>query len=442
MINLEAWVRRWFGHSQLPSSQLPLPPNAASPAAAHSAFDRKLDAVIAAAEMSIAHSESLALFAAGNNGFAVALYNVFRRKSGNHFFSPFSIRSALTMVYAGATGETAAQMREALRVSMPDEALHAACAELIRSLIDGNGAQSVLAVANTLWSQVGIPLAPFFVDLVAKHYEGAVKSVDFRREADAAEATINQWVEERTKGRISDLIAPGSLGSDTRLVLANAVYFKALWSLPFDKQLTHDEPFYLDDGREVRTPLMHQIETIGYHQSPGYQAVRLPYRATDLSMLVLLPDRKDGLQELESTLSAAMLRECLKGCGWQRVKLFLPRFKFTWGTIKLEDSLAALGMRQAFTPRADFSRINGRAPPDEEALFLTSVLHKAFVDVNEEGTEAAAATAALHVCLGPPSPRPPVAEFRADHPFLFAICDRGSGAVVFLGRVVDPTREN
>lgn len=436
MSKLEDWARGWYGKSQRPSLRPPASPTVASPLAPVSAFDQKIDDAIAAAERSIAHAELLASFAEDNNAFGVALYHAFRRQDGNRFLSPFSIRSALGMACAGAKGATAAQMRDALHVSMPDKAMHEGSAELVRTLSSGSAG---VAVANSLWAQVGAPLEPLFVDLISRRYGGSVKSVDFRREAEAAKATINRWIEEHTKGRISDLIAPRSLSSDTRLVLANAVYFKALWSLPFDKELTHDEPFFLDGGRAVRAPLMHQIETVGYHQSPGYQAVRLPYRGTDLSMLVLLPDRKDGLQELESALSAAMLRKCLKGCGWQRVELFLPRFKIAWGTVELRESLATLGMRQAFTPQADFSRINGRAPPNEEALLLSSVMHKAFVEVNEEGTEAAAATADIHLCLGPPSPPPPVPVFRADHPFMFAICDRTSGAAVFIGRVIDPT---
>jgi len=185
--------------------------------------------------------------------------------------------------------------------------------------------------------------------------------------------------------------------------------------------------------------LMHQIEQVRYQQGPSYQAVTLAYQGTDLSLLVILPERRDGLEDLESALSAAMITGCLKG-DTRRVELSLPRFTVTWGTVELREALSTLGTRLAFTPQADFSGVNGRAPPDEESLFVSAVLHKAFVDVNEEGTEAAAATAATISVTGPPSRPPPVPIFRADHPFLFAICDRNTGAIVFLGRMVDPTR--
>jgi serpin B len=264
--------------------------------------------------------------------------------------------------------------------------------------------------------------------------------VDFRRGAEAARAEINRWVSDRTKGRISDVLAPGSPDGGTRLVLVNAVYFKGKWRVPFDKDRTRDETFFLENGGEVRVPLMHQSEHVGYRQGPGYQAITLPYQGTDLSLLVLLPDRRDGLGDLETKLSAAMINECLQVRGTSQVELFLPRFTITWGTVELGDALATLGMRLALTREADFSGVNGRAPPDEESLFLSSVFHKAFVDVNEEGTEAAAATAAEMIASGLYSRPPPVPIFRADHPFLFAICDGKTGAIIFLGRMLDPTR--
>jgi serine protease inhibitor len=439
MLNLEAWVRGWLNKSALPAAQPASAPTLSPPPAPVSALDQRIDAAIAAAETSIAHSELLASFAVDNNAFAVALYHTLRGRDGNQFFSPFSIRSALMMAYAGARGETAAEMREALCMSMSDEALHEGNGELVRALGAGKG---TVAVANSLWGQIGAPLEAAFVERIANNYSGYVKSVDFRREPESARTMMNQSVSEQTNGRISNLLPPGSILSDARLVLLNAVYFKALWATAFDRELTRDEPFFLEDGRELQAPLMHQIETAGYHQGLEYQAIRLSYRHTDLAMLVLLPDRRDGLKELETTLSAAMIKECLQAIRACEVDLFLPRFKVTWGTVELKESLAALGMRLPFTRAADFSGINGLTPPDQESLFVSSVLHKAFVDVNEEGTEAAAATAVTVFCTGPPSPPPPTPVFRADHPFLFAICDRKSGSIVFLGRVVDPTRED
>jgi serpin B len=225
----------------------------------------------------------------------------------------------------------------------------------------------------------------------------------------------------------------------------NAVYFKGMWMLQFRKAATRAEPFHLEGGGKVQAPLMHRQEEVRYLQARGYQAVDLVYRGGDLSMLVLLPDRKDGLRDLERTLSARMLRDCIAQMDTREIKLFLPRFKITWGTVDLCDHLTALGMPLAFTRfQADFFGINGQKPPHEDSLFISAVFHKTFVETNEEGTEAAAATAVPMPLTAAPRPLkpPPVPSFRADHPFLFAIRDRKSGAILFLGRMVDPTRES
>jgi serpin B len=437
--DLGAWVRGLLGKSQPSSPRRPAPLFAAPLSTPSSALEQKVDDFIAAAEISISQDDLSSLLAEDNNAFAVALHGQLHVRGGNQFYSPFSIRSALLMTYAGARGETAAQMRKVLRASIRDDALFAACASMVRSL-KGTLGSCEIVVANSLWSQVGASLEPQFVDLMAKYFGGSWNSVDFRRDAKGARASINHWVRERTRGKISDVIAPGSPNADTRLVVVNAVYFKGKWTTPFDKASTRDEAFYLENGGEVRVPLMHQTESVAYRQGAGFQAVTLPYRGTELSLLVLLPDRRDGLKDLEAGLSAAMIKECVQVRGTRRVEIFLPRFTLTWGTVELRDTLETLGMRLALKPQADFSGINGRTPPDAESLFVSAVLHKAFVDVNEEGTEAAAATAVAMVMRGLPSPPTPVPIFRADHPFLFGICDRNSGALLFLGRMLDPTR--
>ncbi len=223
----------------------------------------------------------------------------------------------------------------------------------------------------------------------------------------------------------------------------NAVYFKGKWVLQFRKAATRDEPFYVEGGGNVRAPLMHQQGEVRYLQAGGFQAVDLAYRGGDLCMLVLLPDRTDGLRALETQLSARLLRDCVASMLVREVELFLPRFRMTWGTVDLATELRTLGMPLAFTrAQADFSGINGHEPRDEESLFISAVYHKAFVEVDEEGTEAAAATG---VAMRPSGafPHPAaVPMFRADHPFLFAIRDRKSGTILFLGRVADPTRES
>jgi Serine protease inhibitor len=263
-----------------------------------------------------------------------------------------------------------------------------------------------------------------------------VNVVNFCAAVEAAREAINRWVEEKTRQRIQELIPEGALSPASRLVLVNAVYLKAKWELPFRRAATREETFYLEDRRTLETPLMHQQKDIRYVQGRSYQAVELDYRGGDLSMLVLLPDRKDGLRDLETTLSVQMLNDCVKQMDYREVMLALPRFKMTWGT-DVSDLLKKLGMLLAFSEQADFSGINGRRPPDYEALFISAVLHKAFVEVDEEGTEAAAATGVV-LKMGRLLTEPPT-NFRADHPFLFAIRDKASGVILFLGRVADPT---
>jgi serpin B len=380
-------------------------------------------------------------FVEDHNDFALAMYGQLRQRPGNLFFSPFSIRSALGMAHAGARGETAREMSKALRLSSWNETPHAGFAEIIPRLNATGRAQHEMAVANSLWGQEGAPFLSDFLDRIAKDFGGGMNHVDFRRAAAAARVTINQWVEEKTRLKIRGLIPPGSVDSDTRLVLVNAVYFKGRWVLEFDRSATRNETFRLEGGGKVKAPLMNQHAEVRYRAAAGYQ-VDLAYRGKALSMLVLLPDRKSGLRDLESSLSTRMLHDCVAQMGYCGVRLCFPRFKITWGSEDLRDYLSTLGMPLAFTRfRADFSGINGLKPPQEEALFISNVFHKAFVEANEEGTEAAAATAVGHSEVTAPAPAPE-RIFRADHPFLFAIRDRKSGAILFLGRVADPTQES
>jgi serpin B len=379
-------------------------------------------------------------FAQENNDFALAMYGHLRQQPGNLFFSPFSIRAALGMTLTGARGETATQLRQALLIQSSDESFHQAYAK-INARLNDRGGEYEMAVANSLWGQEGEPLLPEFLDRIARHYGGGMNLRDFRHAAEAARKDINRWVDDKTRQKIRDLIPSGSLSPDTRLVLVNAVYFKGMWESQFHKAVTREQPFHLEDGGTVQIPLMRQTEQIRYMQTGHYQAVDLRYRGGDLSMLVMLPKRKNGLGDLEQSISRQMLHGCVMKMTTREVKLILPRFKITWGTINLSEHLKTLGLQLAFARgQADFSGMNGIEPPSEESLFISSVFHKAFVDVNEEGTEAAAATAARMplAMASKPSKPPRIPTFRADHPFLFAIRDRG-GAILFLGRITDPT---
>jgi serpin B len=381
-------------------------------------------------------------FTESANKFALAMHREVRRQPGNLFFSPFSLRTVLGMALAGAKGETAAQIGEALRAPCEGERLHAVLGGAVRLLATARGSGCEIAVANSLWGQDGAPLEAGFLDLITRHYAGGVNPVDFRRDPEGARRRINEWVEDHTRRKIRGLIPPGGVQADTRLVLANAVHFKGNWLSRFSKTATRDEPFRLEGGSTVRAPLMYQHADVWYAGGDGYHAVDLPYEGGSLSMLALLPYRPDGLQDLEKRLSARMLRECAGQLTLREVELFLPRFRIEGGTIDMAVPLAALGMTLPFNPtQADFSGINGRRPPDDEALFFSAVFHQAFVEVNEEGTEAAAATAAVQLVGAMPGrAEGPVPVFRADHPFLFAIRHRRSGEILFIGRMADPTR--
>lgn len=419
MTDLRAWIRSWFSTTS----------GAAIGPSGPDAPPRRLASTT---------------FTEAHNDFALALGGRILRAPGNLVFSPLSVRVALAMAYAGARGETAEQMSRALRFAPSEASQHADLAGIIRDLTRATGGGHQLLVTSSLWIQKGAPLLTPFLDTVAQYGDGGPNHVDFRGDAEAARRTINRWIDGATKQRIRELVAPGGVDADTRLVLVNAVHLKGAWELKFSREATRDEAFYLEGGRKVRTPLMYQQRTVRYVQARGYQAVELDYKGGDLAMLVLLPDDRNGLADLEKRLSEPMLQDCTAQMLSRAVDLFLPRFKLTWGAVELRDHLRELGMPLALTRgQADLSGIDGCAPPSEDSLFISGVVHEAFIDMNEEGTEAAAATAVLvPMCAAmAPSKPPPVPVFRADHPFLFAIRDRKSGVILFLGRLADPWKE-
>lgn len=368
--------------------------------------------------------------------FALALDRRLRERPGNFCFSPFSIQVALAMAEAGARGETASQMREVLGGSSAGASPHDVLAPILGRLEAADGDLFEVSLSNSLWCQIGAPLEAKFRDVVTGHYGGEVSALDFRRSAEAARGTINRWVEAHTRGKIRELLPRNALDPDSRLVLVNAIRFKGRWKVEFWPEMTRSEAFHLEGGGTVQAPLMRQCDDVRYLEADGYQAVELDYVDDSFSMLVLLPKRVDGLRQLEARLSARRLQDCVAQMQSRKVDVLLPRFEIS-SAAQLVDALVSLGMTRAFTREADFSGINGLRPPDEEALAISDVFHQAFVEVNEAGTEAAAATG-LGFALGKrPPPRP---EFRADHPFVFAIRERTSGAILFLGRVADPTR--
>jgi serpin B len=393
------------------------------------------------------------LVVAGNNEFALNLYQRLRGEEGNLFFSPYSISTALAMTYAGARGQTASQMAEVLcfpvesgraEQSAPKSGLPAeldsqqfasAFGTLVKDLnAKGRKGAYQLAVANALWGQKGYGFLGQFMDFVEKHYGGRLNEVDFAGVTEAARQTINAWVEKQTNDKIKNLIARGVLDSMTRLVLTNAIYFKGDWASQFDKDRTQQNaPFTLSDGGKVNVPMMNQQERFRYMETETFQGLELAYAKDELSMIVLLPKDVNGLGALEKSITQKNLSQWLGRLGKREVVVFLPKFKLT-SQFRLASVLKAMGMTDAFSRSADFSGMDGKRD-----LFISAVIHKAYVDVNEEGTEAAAATGVtMRLTSVGPGGRPPV--FRADHPFLFLIRDNRSGSILFIGRVMNPNK--
>ncbi len=371
--------------------------------------------------------------AEGNSQFAVDLYGKLRNQPGNLFFSPSSISTALAMTYAGARGETADQMARVLHFPSPQDKLpegfrwlHAA----LRPVAEKPGYR--LNVANRLWGQQGYHFLPDFLAVTRDSFHAELAEVDFIGNTELARETINEWVEKQTQDKIKDLVTRGVLTDLTRLVLTNAIYFKGDWTRPFPKAATRDEIFQVSSDQTTTAPLMHKTDDFKFAAVDGLKALELPYGNGDLSTVVLLPDEIDGLSALEQKLSYESLTRWTSGLQKRKVQVFLPRFKLT-SDFSLSTVLAAMGMPLAFdAKRADFTGIS-----TQEELYISAVLHKAFVDVNEEGTEAAAATGVVMAARAAMIPtEPPL--FRADHPFVFLIVDNRTKSILFLGRVINP----
>ena len=374
--------------------------------------------------------------AADNTRFALKLYRELNDGSGNLFFSPYSISTAMAMTWGGARGETASQMVGALEFTLkPDkeggplgrERLHAAFGELQRSLRAAGGKGGVeMSIANALWPQNKYPFLKSYLDQIKEEYGSAGRPLDYRS-PEEARGVINRWVEGETRQKIKDLLPEGSIDSMTRMVLTNAIYFKGDWATQFKVKSTRELPFKLASGKSRKTPMMFQKGNFGFFQDEEIQALEMPYKGEKVSMVALLPRKVDGLAALEKSLSAGKLSGWLGKLRGVKVDTLFPKFKMT-SRFDLSGKLQDLGMKKAFRD-ADFSGMDGT-----RNLYLTAVFHKAFVEVNEEGTEAAAATGAVvglrSIRRGP--------SFRADHPFLFLIRDKATGSILFLGRYAKP----
>ncbi len=369
------------------------------------------------------------------NEFGLQLYHELGARPGNLFFSPYSVAAAVSMVQAGAAGTTQAEIAKALH-SPADP--HGAMRELAASLKEADK-DVKLNIANALWGQAGTQFGPDFLETAKRDYAGGFRTADFKKNAAKETDRINAWVTEQTKDRIKQLIGPDMLDASTRLVLTNAIYFKAAWRDQFDKHLTKPGPFHRDEG-EVGARMMRQVERYGYYADDSLQALDLPYTGGRMSMLVLLPKKRGGLAALEKTLSAAALADVAGKLKEQKVDATLPRFKLE-DEFGLNEALKALGMTSAFdAKKADFRPMCPSCYPDEP-LYISAAVHKAFVAVDEEGTEAAAATAMVMATGSAMVKEAPPPVFVADHPFFFAVRDRKTGAVLFAGRLVSPPKE-
>ena len=380
----------------------------------------------------------------GNNAFAFDLYHALSGREGNLFYSPFSISQALAMTSAGARGETQRQMEATLHHRLPQSSLHPAFNGLDRTLASRGqapggapndagetGQYFRLNIANTIWGQDGYYFLPDFLDVLAGNYGAGMMAVDFVGAPDDSRVTINDWVGEETEGKIKDILPPGIIDESTRLVLTNAIYFNASWLWQFNPRDTEVRPFHLAGGATVSVPMMTETNGYGYARGDGYQAVDLPYSWGDLSMTILLPD-EDKLGEFEDSLDSAMLNRIIAGVVTDAVTLTMPLFEFE-SELSLGDTLAEMGMPDAFDGRADFSGMTG-----SRDLSISEVVHQALVSVDEEGTEAAVATA-VNMLLG--GFGEDIIAVTVNRPFIFLIRDAGTGTILFLGRVSNPNPE-
>jgi len=401
-------------------------------------------------EKTVLDASDQARFAAGNRDFALAAFQqlLAGTDAADHLLiSPHSILSALAMVYAGSDGGTREQMRETLRFALDEPALHLAFAALdealheraqVRSRDEARGFE--LSLVNRLWGQQDCDFVPEYLDLIERHYGAGVELVDFESDPDGVREGVNAWVEEQTRERIRDLLPEGSVNVDTRLILVNAIYFLASWQDAFEQELTRDQPFTTAAGAVVDVPMMHRTATMAAHVGEETVAVSLPYLGREVSLLALMPATAEAdFAAWLSGLDRARFDALVEGLDSTRVALDFP--KFTGGSgFRLADLLKSMGMPLAFSPtEANFRRMSGVGPGVlGRSLYIDEVFHQTFIDLDEAGTEAAAATAVVMMRLtAMPDEEEPL-EIRFDRPFVYAIYDHPTETILFLGRVLDP----
>jgi serpin B len=386
--------------------------------------------------------DDLSKLVAGNNAFALDFYRHRSAATNNNVIvSPFSISQAFGMLMGGARDVTARQIAAALHYELPQDKLHPAFAVLNAELrertapdMNGDGQRLQLNVANSLWAQQDFPFRDSYIALVEDYYDGALYFEDFARSPDQVRQTINTWIADKTEGKIEDMLSPGMVNPNTRMMLVNAIYFNASWQHPFEEDLTQDDTFMLLDGSTVTVPMMTQRASFAMMQGENFQAVELPYYGEDMAMLIIMPD-EGQFDIFRAEFGTEQFDTVRNGLSHQQLELTMPRFEFKT-KLDLTPALSALGMVDVFDPtRAD---LTGMFDPDAagENLFVSAVIHEAYIGVDEAGTEAAAATAMGFTTAAPTE----VQTLRLDRPFIYAIYDRQSGAILFMGHVMNPAQ--
>ncbi len=371
--------------------------------------------------------------AESNNLFAVDLFKQIQSKSENLIFSPYSIGTVLAMIYSGSGGKTAAEMSEVLYFPAQEllDPVESGMRESMQATDTMEGTD--FRLANAIWAQEDFSFLPDYLARVEKYYDAPLSLMDFVETSNREESRkkINHWVEEKTNNRIQDLIQPGILDASTRLVLTNAIYFNGGWMFPFDTAATFPSLFHTSKQESIKTDFMHQIRSYPYYEDEEIQAISLPYKNNRMALMVILPKSIEGWRLISQVINYERINLVISGMGTREVQLALPKFRSEL-QINLRQELTSMGMGTAFSRHADLSGMTG-----EENLYVDEVIHKAFIEVNEMGTEAAAATAAI---IGLKSSlRDDPVRFNADHPFVFFLFDRQTGCIIFTGRLVKPS---
>lgn len=382
-----------------------------------------------AAQQTPANNANLEKVTRANNQFAIDFFQKVSEPGKNVFVSPVSVSTALAMTFEGSRGETRKQMAGTLHFDMSDAERQEGFAALIKSTTAGPEKRYKLTIANALWEDARLRLTPEYVKTIGKYYDGNLNQVHFSSDPTGSLQVINKWVEDKTADKIKNLIHRDDIDALTKLILTNAIYFKGDWVSPFKEAATKDEDFHLAGGATVKAPLMYQKARLKYMHDKGVAAIELPYVGNDLSMIALLPD--GDIKALENGLSVEQIKQIRAEMESQVVFVYLPRFKFDT-RYQLADMLSAMGMPDAFSEgAADFAGMTG-----SKDLYIKKVIHQAYIDVNEKGSEAAAATAVVmdgkSVSFDMPE------TFRADKPFLFLIVHKKTGSILFMGKIANP----